>query len=516
METQTKVRLQTLPLQDIAIGKTNPRKVFDDGAMQELTASILEKGILQPLLVRPIKDGFELVCGERRLRAAKEAGLTKVPVQIRELDDDEVLEVQLIENLERADVHPLDEAGTLQQMLDTEKYTVADLTVKLAKSETFIIQRLSLNQLIKAWKDTFRKGHINLGKALIVARLTKRAQKELAENAMDYVGGIKSKAALEQYIDRNISRKLEQAPFDPLDAKLVKKAGACTDCCKRSGANERLFPDIESDDQCFDRNCYELKVQAHLMRRARDIIQGAEPVHFIYSEYGGDIPPGLQRLLEKHDIQPLCKYDDFEVHGHGRNPEEAVPSLWINGPAKGQPENIYLPQKKKGKMQELSPEEQIARIQQREVRAKELDAEKVHKRIIEALKEAEELLELGQLPEQPSDTLLLRLCLWKQVNWERKNTVAKTFGWNQRASTKTELERLEKLTEEQTTYLLRLVAFDLWKSKHPNYLESLALRKFADALPSLPIDAIEKEQRQIARKRQKRVRERIQKLKEKC
>ena len=91
METQTKARLRTLPLQDIAIGTSNPRKVFETEALKELTQSILEKGILQPLLVRPFDGGHQLGCGERRLKAATLAKSTEVPVQVRELSDEEVL-----------------------------------------------------------------------------------------------------------------------------------------------------------------------------------------------------------------------------------------------------------------------------------------------------------------------------------------------------------------------------------------------------------------------------------------
>ncbi len=513
METQTKARLRTLPLQDIAIGTSNPRKVFDTEALKELTQSILEKGILQPLLVRPFQEGYQLVCGERRLKAATLAKLTEVPVQVRELSDEEVLEVQLIENLEREDVHPLQEAETLQQMLDTEKYTLGDLASKLAKSETFIIQRLSLGQLIKAWKDAFLKGHINLAKALIVARLTKDSQKELAENAMDHVGGIKSKAALERFIDRQISRKLEQAPFDICNEKLVKKAGSCTTCNKRSGANERLFPDIEADDQCFDKACYELKVQAHLMAQVKEIINAAEPVHFIYNRYADELPKGLVKLLEKHNIKLLEQYEDFELHG---SDDQAKQGLWLNGSGKGHPEKIYLPQRSKGKMQELSPKDQIERIEERATRALELDAEKVQKRIIESLADAEELHQLDKLSIQPVDSLLLRLWLWNTANWEVQEQLRKTFKWSSGVSNQTMLQRLEKLTDVQVTHMVRLTVFAKWKHSLPTFIEGMALRKLAEAVPSVHIKDIEKEQRQVARKRIKRIKERIQKLKEQC
>jgi ParB/RepB/Spo0J family partition protein len=514
METKTETRLRTLPLQDINFGRTNPRKVFGRDSLKELTKSILEKGILQPLLVRPVNDGFELVCGERRLRAATMAKLMEVPVQIRELTDEEVVEVQLIENLEREDVHPLQEAEVLQKMLDSEKYTLSDLAAKLAKSETFIIQRLSLNLLIKPWKDAFAADKLSLGKALVVARLTKNGQKELAENAMDYVGGIKSKAALERYIDQNISRKLERATFDPQDGNLVKKAGPCTTCQKRSGANERLFPDIEADDQCFDRKCYELKVQAHLMVQIRNIIEAGEPVHFLYRSHGEETPSGFVKLFEKHDIRPLQEYDDFEVHNNGRSKE--VDGLWLNGSSKGQRIRIFLPQRSKGKMNELSPEEQIERIEQRASRALELDAEKIHKRIIASLEGTEGLNQIGKISTQPVDQLLMRLSLWNMANWDTREQLSKIFKWKSSRSQKVMVQRLEKLSENQFTFMLRMIVFDKWKNTLPVFEEGIALRKLAEIVPEVAIKSIEKEQKEIANKRIKRTKERIQKLKEKC
>lgn len=458
METIVKAELKTLPLQDIAIGNTNPRKVFDTEALKELSRSILEKGILQPLLVRPFEGGYQLVCGERRLKAATLAKLTEVPVQVRELNDDEVLEVQLIENLEREDVHPLQEAGTLQQMLDTERYTLADLASKLAKSETFIIQRLSLNQLIKPWKEAFLKEHINLAKALIVARLTREGQKELAQNAMDHVGCIKSKAALERYIERNVSRRLEMVPFDTKDETLVKKAGSCTGCPKRSGANTKLFPDIDYKDRCCDAKCFELKLQAHLMAQVKAIIHEAKPIQLLYTPNSAEPPAALVNLLEKHNISVLEQYNDFQIYSTDDH-TEALQGIWINGPQKGVLEEVHLPKRAKGKMQDLTPKEQIARIEQRAERALELDAEKVHKRLVEAMGETEDLNELGKLSIQSVDSLLLRLWLWNSTNWEVQAQLRKTFKWSPDVSNKTMLQRLEKLTETQVAHMVRLTVF---------------------------------------------------------
>ena len=191
-------------------------------------------------------------------------------------------------------------------------------------------------------------------------------------------------------------------------------------------------------------------------------------------------------------------------------------ALWLNGPGKGHREKIYLPKKSKGRMQELSPKEQIERIEQRAVRFLELDAEKVHKRIVGTMAESKELTEFGQLPPQPADELLLRLHLWNAAHWEVQQHLSKVFQWTGNVANKTFIQRLEKLSAEQVSYMLRHVTFKQWKGNLPVHREGIALRKLAEAFPTVPIADIEKEQRQIARKRIKRTKERIQKLKEKC
>jgi ParB family chromosome partitioning protein len=105
---------KTILLDDIHPDPNQPRKYYDALAMEELTQSVKEKGVLQPVLIRPNGNGYILVCGERRYRASKEAGLTDIPAVIRQLTDDEALELQIIENLQRKDVNPMEEGTAFQ------------------------------------------------------------------------------------------------------------------------------------------------------------------------------------------------------------------------------------------------------------------------------------------------------------------------------------------------------------------------------------------------------------------
>lgn len=136
----------TLPLDRIRESQTNPRQRFDD--LEELAASIRTHGLLQPILVRPVLKDFELVVGARRLRAARLAGLSSVPAQVKPLDDRSAREVQIIENLQRQDVHPLEEADGYKALLESApSCTIDEIAAKVGKSKAYVYQRLSLTRL---------------------------------------------------------------------------------------------------------------------------------------------------------------------------------------------------------------------------------------------------------------------------------------------------------------------------------------------------------------------------------
>jgi ParB family chromosome partitioning protein len=127
--------------------KTNPRRVFEDAALKELADSIRTQGILSPLLVRPLtENGFEIVAGARRYRAAQMAEAATVPVRIVNLNDAEALEAQLVENLIRADVHPMEETQGFKALLDLEEptYSIEQIAAKTGKSPAFVAARLKL------------------------------------------------------------------------------------------------------------------------------------------------------------------------------------------------------------------------------------------------------------------------------------------------------------------------------------------------------------------------------------
>jgi ParB family transcriptional regulator, chromosome partitioning protein len=273
---QTQSDYRDLPLDWLVVSPTNPRKTFDEAAMQELAASIRENGVLQPLLVRPRAERrFEIVFGERRYRGAAMAEKETVPVCIREMTDAQVLEAQLVENLQRQDVHPLHEAQGFAALLRLEepKYSIELIAAKCGKHPGYVASRLRLTELAPAAVEAFTKDEIGVGHALLLAKLQPQQQEEALTACWQesYTGGSKAKRILlpvrhlREWIEHNILLELSTAPFSKDDATLVPDAGSCVECPKRTGHNTLLFEGIAAKhDSCSDPGCYAAKVDAHV------------------------------------------------------------------------------------------------------------------------------------------------------------------------------------------------------------------------------------------------------------
>ena len=160
------VATNTLSINEIVPNKDQPRKTFDEGALQELADSIVQHGVLQPLLVRPLPTGgYQLVAGERRWRASRMAGLKEVPVVIKELSDVETMEIAIIENLQREDLNPIEEAEGLQALIDRCGFTQEEIAVSVGKSRPAIANSLRLLKLPQEVRDMTRNGQISAGHA---------------------------------------------------------------------------------------------------------------------------------------------------------------------------------------------------------------------------------------------------------------------------------------------------------------------------------------------------------------
>jgi ParB family chromosome partitioning protein len=274
-----------LPVAQLVESSTNPRKRYDEASLDELAESIRSQGVLAPLLVREVgPERFEIVAGSRRFRAAQRAGVASVPVRIVSLSDAEAIIAQVVENLQRENVHPLEEAHGFRALLDLpdQQYTVAMIAAKAGKNPQYVAARLKLTELIAPVADAFLADRLTLGHALLIAKLPAAQQGEVLKAAFKPSWGMNGQTdvlipvkELAGWIESNLFLDLQSAPFDRTDTALVAEIGACHDCAKRTGANSLLFPESNCD-QCLDRDCYKGKLAAHIasaLRREPKLIQ---------------------------------------------------------------------------------------------------------------------------------------------------------------------------------------------------------------------------------------------------
>lgn len=206
-----------LPVEFLVANRANPRREFDPDQLEDLTNSIREKGVMQPLLVRPSSDPnvFEIIAGERRWRAAQKAGLHDVPVIVRDVDDKEALELAIIENVQRADLSPLEEAMGYGQLMDQFGYTQQDLAQVIGKSRSHVANTLRLLRLPDDVRDMLARGELTAGHArtLITAE-------DPASLARQIVGGGLSVREAEALTQREAvqPRKRPAAPAADKDA----------------------------------------------------------------------------------------------------------------------------------------------------------------------------------------------------------------------------------------------------------------------------------------------------------
>ncbi len=267
---QNSSEFQYIAIDTIHESATNPRRTFDECKLGELAESIRTNGLIQPITVRPNSEGFEIVAGARRFRAAQLAEMFSLPARIVTINDAQALEWQLVENSQRVDVHPYEEAQGFQRLLDMPGYDVAALVEKSGKSAAHVYARLSLLQLIPTIAEAFSRELITASHANLLARLPQDAQANAYEQCWrkdwaDKEPHLLPAKHLSAWIQTNLFLSLADAPFSKEDSTLNPPAGSCVTCPRRSGFNTTLFADVQGD-QCLDAPCFHTKVNAHIDR----------------------------------------------------------------------------------------------------------------------------------------------------------------------------------------------------------------------------------------------------------
>ncbi len=181
MEPEASGTLLSCGIEEIVPNRSQPRKHFDESKIQELADSIREKGILEPLMVRRVEQGYELILGERRWRAAQKAGLHEVPVIVKDLPDREVLEISLIENLQREDLNPIEEAEAFKRLTEEFNLSQEELSKRIGKDRATVANTLRLLKLPSEIRNQLFENVITAGHARAILSLdTWEKQKELS------------------------------------------------------------------------------------------------------------------------------------------------------------------------------------------------------------------------------------------------------------------------------------------------------------------------------------------------
>jgi ParB family chromosome partitioning protein len=266
---------RSVPVTALTESASNPRKRFDDKSLEELAASFKTQGVLAPLLVRELEPSkYEVVAGARRLRAARIAELDSIPVRVVKLTDAEAIDAQVVENLQREDIHPLEKALGFKSLLELGEpsYIIATIAARAGKSEAYVYGRIKLADLIPPVAEAFLKDQITIGHALLIAKLPAAQQQEAFAAAFRGMWTSEGNSQvlipvreLAVWIESNILLQLASAPFDKQDDKLVPEAGSCANCPKRTGFNKLLFADVRKDS-CTDPQCFRSKIDAHVTK----------------------------------------------------------------------------------------------------------------------------------------------------------------------------------------------------------------------------------------------------------
>ena len=224
------VSTSTLNINEIIPNKEQPRKTFDQTALEELADSIRQHGVLQPLLVRPLPNGaYQLVAGERRWRASRLAELKEVPVIIKELTDTEAMDIAIIENLQREDLNPIEEAEGLQTLIDKCGFTQEEVATSVGKSRPAITNALRLLKLPENVREMTKKGEISAGHAR--ALLSFDSQALMQEVAAKIVSDKLTVRDVEKLAKRPKTAETKKAPrrrdsiYDEVELSLTEALG---------------------------------------------------------------------------------------------------------------------------------------------------------------------------------------------------------------------------------------------------------------------------------------------------
>lgn len=480
-----------IPLQALATSPTNPRQSFDPERLAQLAASIKERGVLQPILVRPNPrqndkgKQFEIIAGERRFRASKLAKRAEIPARIVQMSDEEVLHVQIIENLQREDVHPLDEAAGFAHLKNSTGYAIAEIAQKVAKDARYVARRLALINLTPEAQADFRGDRLTLAHALELCRLTPEIQTEALaacfesrqiydpeqqtwRRQLDRERPARHVRYLQEWIEQNVHLNLAKAAFKTDDARLRDDGLTCLACPHRSGSDTGLFHDIKNGQTCLQPLCYQAKLQTFMQIKRTEIeAKTGQPPAYISMRYGasgeGENVVGLHdyQVIEKRGVR--CEYAEQAIYRDG---EQVGRVKWICREPSCKdhlhrvPHAYSQPVNGNGNAASRSSGDSVEKRQARKQELFNIKIdETVRKRVFaEALKTYRWPLERAHLNEIVCE-------FFRRIPSDDQKTITEVFGFDTeqadkfRYDSETLLAELAQLTDTQLAQLMMLCSF---------------------------------------------------------
>lgn len=334
--------VREVPVADIAPWPDNPRRFSDDAKFRELVTMVEAKGVLQNIVLRPHPTGpelYQIVCGERRWRAAIRTGLQTIPAAVRHLSDKDAFELAVIENVGREDMSPVDEARAYQHMLTSFGYAPEDVAAKVGKAVKYVHQRLVLCALVPKALDWLRDDRMTVGGAIELARVDPEVQSKFlsdmefntsgwredtggAMNALEVRGRLRS-----EYLSQLL---IANAQFSTSDPNLVPAAGSCVACPKNTASQRMLFGESKDDDAaCLDAACWRSKVDAACaaaVKAGAQLLEGPEAAKLITSYGELDYKSKLKPLSSSCYVGYSADQSETEDDGPADEPRDRRPT----------------------------------------------------------------------------------------------------------------------------------------------------------------------------------------------
>ncbi|HEY4326140.1 MAG TPA: ParB/RepB/Spo0J family partition protein [Mucilaginibacter sp.] len=550
--------LENLHLSAIVPSPLNPRKEIDQQAINELAESIEKVGLIQPIVVRK-KAGepgvYELICGERRFLASKIVNERNpkretIAASIRTLNDAEAMECMITENLQRKDVHPLEEANAFKLMIDHMNYTITDISAKIGKNEPFVNRRLQLINLIPDLKLIFHTGELPIGHAELLSRLEPLDQTLFYNNKFgnsSYNSGAGTLRELKNWLNNNTNKELSKAIFDLSEENLgTIRCIACTNCPNNTSvSNSILFPDSTEEATCTFKACFQDKTKQYFNRELEVALKNPDiiivcdsygeneitkslkaqgyTVYFRYSDYStlGAIPE-LKDFTEdidrddyeteedyQHDINSANTQFEAELNEYNENAETYKKAFDVNS---GRYIYVQLTEKSRSSNcdspgVENSRNELVAKIEQKRTRGRELDQEKIMKRLVDHVKE----LPITKQPTAPDLTPeelngLIALAFENVGYGERKKSMLEALGlpkdYSDYHKGPETVRAISKASNEARAFVVRLALLNKFSNIAPTSISGGVMFHIAKSWCPEEFDEMVKDQGGVRQRRE--------------